>query len=71
MSEQRPIDRTAPPAPAQMALFRLADGAVLEVHIPNVTAIECCSSSATTPGFILRRGRTIVNVGPLKAVFHE
>lgn len=56
MSEQCPTDPTALPAPARMALFTLADGAVLEVHIPNATAVECRSSTATTPGFILDAG---------------
>lgn len=54
-----------------MALFTLEDGAVLEVHIPNATGVECRLSMATTPGFILRRGPKIVNCGPLKAMFHE
>ena len=63
---------TVPPAPpAQMALFRLSDGATLEVHIPNATSVELSSSTARTPGFILRRGPKITNIGALTALFHE
>ncbi|HEY0138615.1 MAG TPA: hypothetical protein VGB85_31240 [Nannocystis sp.] len=54
-----------------MALFLLADGATLEVHIPDVADAELHASTARTPGFILRRGRRIVNVGALTALFHE
>lgn len=54
-----------------MALFLLADGATLEVHIPDVTDAELHASTARAPGFILRRRGEIVNIGALTALFHE
>ena len=64
-----PVPASAPSA--QMALFTLADGATLEVHVPSAIAVEGRPSTATTPGFILRRGKRIVNVGPLVTMFYE
>jgi len=58
-------------APAQMARFLMADGAVLEIHVPDAVRVETEPSEAHTPGFVLRRGRRIVNVGALRSMFHE
>jgi hypothetical protein len=52
-------------SPARMALFFLPDGMTLEIHIPQATAVRGGPSPARQAGFILRRGREIINVGPL------
>lgn len=48
-----------------MALFVLPGGVTLEVHVPGATEVRGGPSAAREAGFILRRGREIVNVGPL------
>lgn len=50
---------------AQVAVFSLPDGVTLEVHVPGATAVRGGPSAARQAGFILRRGREIVDVGPL------
>ncbi len=57
------------PSTAQMALFTFAGGWTLEIHIPWATGIGGGHSRATTPGFVLRREREIVNVGVLADIF--
>ena len=64
-------DASVPVPRAHVARFFLADGAVLEVHVPDVMWVETASSSTRAPGFILRRGRKIANVGALWSMFHE
>ena len=54
-----------PGALAQMALFYFPDGVTLEIHIPKATGVGAGESVATEAGFILRRGKEILNVGPL------
>lgn len=56
---------------AQMALFVLADGATLEIHVPDAVGVEAGPSTARMPGFVLRRGKRVVNVGALWQMFHE
>lgn len=48
-----------------MALFTLADGVTLEIHIPHATDVTGRPSAAREHGFILRRGKEILNVGGL------
>jgi len=52
-------------ATAQMALFVLPDGVTLEVHVPGTREVRSGPSAAREAGFILRRGREVMNVGPL------
>lgn len=54
-----------------MARFLMSDGAVLEIHVPNAIQVEGGPSEAHMPGFTLRRGGRLVNVGALRAMFHE
>ena len=56
---------------AQMVLFTLTRGMTLEIHIPGATSVTGGPSRARTPGFILRRGREIVNVGVLAGIFED
>ena len=57
--------------PRYMARFTLRNGMILDIHIPDATAVEIDPSPARTAGFILRDGREIVNVGVLSWIFHE
>ncbi|MBA3549069.1 MAG: hypothetical protein H0T76_21505 [Nannocystis sp.] len=59
------------PAMAQRVVFTFADGRTLELHVPGATSIEGGRSAARTAGFVLRRGREILNVGVLEDLLHE
>lgn len=48
-----------------MAIFTLAGGVTLEIHIPQATGVDGRPSAAREAGFILRRGKEILNVGGL------
>lgn len=48
-----------------MALFTLADGITLEIHIPHATDVAGSPSAAREAGFILRRDKEVLNVGGL------
>lgn len=55
---------------AWSAVFTLVDGGVLEIHIPNTIGVEGRPSTTRRPGFILRRGKRIANVGELASIFY-
>jgi hypothetical protein len=62
---------TAPARPTigQMARFTLNNGMLLEIHISEAASVTTADSPSRTPGFILRDGKEIVNVGPLSHLF--
>ena len=57
--------------PAQMARFYFPDQVTLEVHIPGATGLSAGESVATEAGFILRRGKKVLNVGPLRHILRR
>lgn len=69
--DSEPASTPASPPPAQMALFTFADGATLAIHIPRAVGVRGSDSLATKPGFILRRGGRIVNVGVLTQLLED
>jgi hypothetical protein len=54
-----------------MVVFTFADGRTLEIHVPGATGVEDGESAARTAGFVLRRGREILNVGVLEQLLHD
>lgn len=60
-----------PAASGRMALFIFPDGRTLEIHVPGAARVRGGPSAARMAGFILRRGREIVNIGPLVELLHE
>lgn len=66
-----PTPRVSGPPTGQMARFTMRNGMTLDIHIPDATAVETSPSPARTAGFILQRGREIVNVGVLSLIFRE
>ena len=60
-----------PGAPAQMARFYFPDQVMLEIHIPGATGLSAGESVATEAGFILRRGKKVLNVGPLRHILRR
>ena len=64
----RMVPKTAPGA---MARFTFPDGRTLEVHVPGATAVDSSESAAKAAGFVLRRGRELLNVGPLTDLLAE
>ncbi len=54
-----------------MARFYFPDQVTLEIHIPGATGLSAGESVATEAGFILRRGKEVLNVGPLRHILRR
>lgn len=54
-----------------MARFFFRDDMTLEIHIPEATGVGAGGSAATEAGFVLRRGKDILNVGPLGRILRR
>jgi hypothetical protein len=61
----RTSDAVDVPVTGQMARFTLQNGMTLEIHIPGATSVTTADSPTEKPGFILRDGDEIENVGVL------
>ena len=73
LRQRKPVPEAVgcPGAPAQMARFYFPDQVMLEIHIPGATGLSAGESVATEAGFILRRGKEILNVGPLRHILRR